>query len=319
MTSIVTTELPADMTLEMPCNNMLRVDMRTASTSSLLGNGGKIHQTLFVDAVNFAAAGDGSLMKPFQTLQAAINYAVAQAWTAVQLLIAPATYAAAVAVPDGLAVVFQGWDNCQQAGQVVLGGDITVVGGVGSNGTVGFSNVVITAATISTVNPATQDMWVSLQNTFCSAQIIAFNLTIEAKQSTIGADATANGGCTMRWDGASWAYTLQTTPVFPPGTNHLFFDAGHDTYQRSLTVNGVAIGTTAFVPMAVPTLVGQNDRVAIQVDDPAVQDFICGIHGVGVAGTVTAWITNLSRVSTNFNEAISLLIHHEQMVAEPAP
>lgn len=322
MTTIVTSELPEQMTLEMPCNNLLRADFKTATTASLMGNGGKIYQTLFVDAVNFAASGaDGSLLKPFQTHQAAITYAVAQAWTAVQLLTAPATYAAAIAVPADLAVVIQGWDNCQQAGQVLLGGDITVVGGVGSNGVVGFSNVVITAATISTVDPLTQDLWVSLQNTFCSAQILGFNVITEAKQSTIGGDVTAGGGLTMRWDGASWAYTLQVAPTLTAAglLSHLYFDAGHDTYRANVAVN-TAIGTTAFVDVNItPWLSSVQDRVQLQMANPATMDLLIGVHGVTNPGIVKCWITNLSRVSGIFDEDCLFLIHHEQMVSEPAP
>lgn len=322
MTSILVSDLPVDMTLEMPCNNMLRTDFRTASAASLMGNGGKIWQTLFVDAVNFAASGaDGSLMKPFQTLQQAINYAVAQTWTAVELLIAPATYAAAVAVPADLVVVFQGWDNTQQGPQVILGGDISVVGGVGSNGVVGFSNVLITASQINSVDPLTQDIWISFQNTFCSAVLVGFNVITEAKQSTIGGDVHANGGLTMRWDGASWAYTLQVAPALTAAgaLNHLYFDAGHDTYRANVAVN-TAIGTTAFVDVNLtPWLSSVQDRVQLQMANPATMDLLIGVHGVTNPGIVKCWVTNLSRVSGIFDEDCLFLIHHEQMVSEPAP
>ena len=322
MTTVLLSDLPAGQTLDMPCNNLLTTRMQTATMASLMGNGGKIYQTLFVDAINFAAVdADGSLLKPFQTLQQAINYAVLQAWGSVELLIAPATYAAAVAVPDGLFVVFQGWDNCQQAGQVILGGDMTVVGGVGSTGVVGFSNVFITAATIATVDPLTQDLWVSLHNTFCSAQIIGFNVVTEAKQSTIGGDVSAGGGLTMRWDGASWAYTLQVAPALTAAglLNHLYFDAGHDTYRANVAVN-TAIGTTAFVDVNItPWLSSVQDRVQLQMANPATMDLLIGVHGVTNPGIVKCWITNLSRATGIFDEDCLFLIHHEQMVSEPAP
>jgi hypothetical protein len=114
---------------------------------------------------------------------------------------------------------------------------------------------------------------------------------------------------------------LQVAPtIAPPGFTRQFLDAGHDTYNRALTINGLAIGTTGFVTMAVSTgvFVRTEDQAQVKVLDPAIQDFICGVHGVG-PGSVTCWITNLSRVSTNFNEAIQLLIHHNDMIAEPAP
>lgn len=318
MSTVLLSDLPAGQTLDMPCNNLLTTRMQTASTASLLGNGGKIWQTLFVDAINFAASGaDGSLMKPFQTLQQAINYAVAQTWTAVELLIAPATYAAVVAVPADLVVVFQGWDNTQQGPQVILGGDISVVGGVGSNGVVAFSNVVITASQINTVDPFTQDLWVSFHNTFCSALIVGFNVVTEAKQSTIGANVTANGGLTMRWDGASWAYTLQAAPVLTAAgaLNHLYFDAGHDTYRANVSIN-VAVGATGFVDVAITPWLLNLDRAQVQIANPAIMDCLIGVHGV-TAGVVKVWLTNLSRVAGVFDEDCLFLIHHEQMVPEP--
>jgi len=321
MTTILITDLPVDMTLEMPVNNLLRADFKTADPSSLIGNGGKIFQTLFVDAVHWSATADGSIMKPFQTLQQAINYAVAQAWTAVELLIAPATYAAAVAVPADLIVVFQGWDDTQIGPGVILGGDITVVGGVGSSGYVGFANVLITAATISTVDPMTQDMFCAFRNTYNSASILGFNVILEYKQSTQGGDVLANGSCACRWDGPSWAYTLQVAPNFALAPTHAYFDAGHDTWRTNVDVAGpLAVGATAFTDVAFPpSWLQLFDRVQVQIANPMIVDCLIGVHGVKAAGVVTCWLTNLSRVAGVFSEDCVFLVHHDQMVGEPAP
>jgi hypothetical protein len=277
-----------------------------------------IAQTLVVDAVNFSATPTGTLGAPFQTCQAAINAAVALGWTFVQLLIAPATYADPILVPANFDIVFHGWDEF--AGPT-LGGDITLTGGIGSSNLTVFTNCVITAANIIAANPATQDIDVSLISTFNSAAVTGFNVFLRSRWSTQGGNVTANGGLFTSWDGFSWARTLQVAPVIaPPGFTRQFLDAGHDIYQRALTINGLAIGTTGFVTMAVSTgvFVRTEDQAQVKVLDPAIQDFICGVHGVG-PGSVTCWITNLSRVSTNFNEAIQLLIHHNDMIAEPAP
>jgi len=321
MTTILVSELPAQQTLEMPCNNLLSTTMRTVDPSTLLGNGGKIFQTLFVDAVNWSATADGSLAKPFQTLQQAIDYAVVQTWTAVELLIAPATYAAAVAVPADLVVVFQGWDDTQIGPAVTLGGDITVVGGVGSSGYVGFANVLITAATISTVDPMTQDMFCAFRNTFNSASILGFNLILEYKQSTQGGDVLANGGCACRWDGPSWAYTLQVAPSFAVAPTNSYFDAGHDTWRTNVDYAGpLGVGDTAFIDVAFPpSWLQLFDRVQVQIANPMIVDCLIGVHGVKAAGVVTCWLTNLSRVSGIFGEDCVFLVHHDQMVGEPAP
>lgn len=279
-----------------------------------------IAQTLVVDAVNFSAVGvaNGTLAAPFETIQEAIDAAVTRGMASVLLLIAPATYATPVAIPLSLTnVTFHGWDPTFPA---ILGGDITVTApSVGNAPAIYFTNCTITAAALQTA-AADQNIFFGFDHSYCSAVIAANDLVLEYQQSTQGGNVVANGSCSVRWDGPSWAYTLQAAPSFPLGTTNLFFDAGHDTYQRSLVKNGLAIGTTGFVTMAVnPLYVKQGDRVSIQVDDPAIQDFICGIHGVGVPGSITAWITNLSRVSTNFAESIRLLVHHDLMVVEPAP
>jgi hypothetical protein len=323
MTTVLVSDLPAEQTLEMPCNNLLTTRMRTADPSTLIGNGGKIWQTLFVDAMNWSATADGSLMKPFQTLQQAINYAVAQTWTAVELLIAPATYAATVAVPADLIVVFQGWDDTQIGPGTILGGDITVVGGVGSNGYIGFSNVLITAANIWTVDPLTQDMFVAFRNCYNSADVAGFNLTLEYKQSTQGGNVSPNGSCAFRWDGPSWAYTLQVAPDLATGraTTHSYFDAGHDTWRTNVDYAGpLAVGETAFVDVAFPpNWLQLFDRVQVQFANPMTVDCLIGVHGVKAAGVVTCWLTNISRVSGIFGEECLILVHHDQIVGEPAP
>ena len=276
-----------------------------------------IAQTLVVDAVNFSATPTGTLGAPYQTIQAAINQAVALGWTFVQLLIAPATYAGAVAIPLGLAVTFHGWDP---DAPTILSGNITITGSVGSAEDFYFTNCVITAATIAVANPAAQDLSLSFRNCFNSAAIAGFNVFLAYIESSQFGNVTGNNSTITSFDGYSWATTLQAAPtILPAGYSRAFLDAGHDTYQRSLTINGLAIGTTGFVTMAVPNYVRGGDTAQIQVVDPAIQDFKCGIHGVGVTGNVTAWITNLSRVSTNFNEAIKLTFHHEAMVPEPPP
>ena len=275
-----------------------------------------IAQTLVVDAVNFSATPDGTLAAPYQTPQQAITRAVALGWTFVQILLAPGTYAGAIAIPNGLAVTFHGWDADTPT---LLGGDITITGGVGSFDLVAFSNIQITAANIATAAP-NQDIGLQFHNCANAAIVAGFNVYIWLNESSQDGNVIAGGGTLISYDGFSWARTLQSNPVLPAGYTRQFLDAGHDVYARALAINGLAIGATGFVTMAVSTgaFVRTADQASVKVVDPAVQDFICGVHGVGV-GTVTCWITNLSRVSTNFNEAIELLIHHADMIPEPAP
>jgi hypothetical protein len=316
--SLLQSDLPVGQTLEMPCNNLLRTDFHTIAESSLAASD-SVSALYFVDHIRggFITDNDGSLSKPFADIPTAIAAAVTAGLVIVQLQLAAGTYSEAVAVPEGLSVSFCAWDFSDQ-NQVVLGGDITATAAVGQ-ANLAFFNVFVTAANITTAVPASQDMVCLFEGCFEAANISGRNLTLQFHQTTLAGAVSADGSCTIIWDGHSWSYWLQLATSLPPGAVFYFRDAGHDTYATSVTVNGVTVGSVAFVPVALPTLVGQGDRVDIQVTDPAVQDFICGIHGVGTAGTVTVWLRNLSRVSQNFNEACLFLIHHELMVAEPAP
>jgi hypothetical protein len=317
MTTILTSELPAGQALEMPCNNLLSTTFETAVMPS--GGGSGITGLLFVDGVLGTALGPGTPAAPFQTIQQAFTYATAHTYTNVQIMVAPGTYASTFAVPLHMNSVISGYNPSQGiAATAELSGEITVTGAAGNATAVSFVNCLVSAPTIQAAL-ATEDINLQFVNSFCSAAINTVNsLVLETVHSTLTGNVTATS-IGWRTDGASWASTLQANPTFSPDPNRTFIDDGHDTFSRALTATGLAIGATTFVAMSVPTLVDQDDRVAIQVVDPSIQDFICGIHGVGTSGTVTAWITNLSRVSTNFNESVLLLIHHGTMVAEPAP
>jgi hypothetical protein len=286
------------------------------------GGGGvkPVERVLFVDAVNFGAVPDGTLSAPFATIQAAINFAAGLLWDTVQLQLATAVYADPVNIPQVLTYTsLVSWDTSQNVGPV-LGGDITVTADPLLASVLSIIGCDVSAANIATANPATQDLTLLLSSTFQGAAVNANNVYIELFHSEHGGNISGTASVFTAWDGWSWARTLQANPVISPGYSRLFLDAGHDTYNRSLVVNGLAIGNTAFVTMAVSTgaFVRTEDQAQVKVVDPAIQDFICGVHGVG-PGSVTCWIRNLSRVSTNFNEAIQILIHHNNMVAEPAP
>jgi hypothetical protein len=285
------------------------------------GNGGKIYQTLFVDHDNAPLTGaDGSISKPFTTIPDAIAYAVAQPWLVVELLVAPANagYGDPVTIPNGLSVIVRGWDDTLTNPPLLLGDWVTSITQLTTT-ELAFINCDLGMTSIAVANPATQDLSVLFQNTRNSATISGKLVILQYRQSSQGGNISATDSASIRWDGPSWAYFLQLNPTLPLNTTHYFFDAGHDVYPQALTTTGLAIGATGFVTLGTPVCTGQRARVQVQVGDPSIQDFICGVHGVSNTGEVTVWITNISRVSTNFSETIHLLVHQEVMVAEPAP
>lgn len=280
-----------------------------------------VAQTLFVDAVNFSAAPTGALNAPFQTIQAAVNQAVANGWTQVEIFAAPATYADAIAIPLALEdVIISGWASPGTFLATILGGDITYTSLAAGWGNLHLRHVNVTAANITTANPAVEDLYVELDHCDCAAVVSAFNIDLALWHTNQTGNVTATGGLSVEFDGYSWARHVQATPVFTAGAlyNRNFFDAGHDTYQTALTSLGVpvfpAVGSTVFETFALP-LVTAQDHVSTIVTSPAAVDFIIGGHTC-TAGNATIWLTNLSRVGGNFADDIELLIHHSGMQQE---
>lgn len=273
-----------------------------------------VAQTLFVDAINFSATPTGTLQAPFQTIQQAVNQAVANGWTQVQIMAAPATYADPIAIPVALEmVVIQGWGPATFLLGTIIGGNITYTSLPAGWGNLVLRDLSITAASITVADPLTQDLYVSLENCESAAAVSAFNLDLALWDTNQTGNATAGGALSVEFDGYSWFRHTQSTPAFTGAGsyNRHFEDAGHDTNLVTATVNGVAIGATVFLDIAMP-LVLVNDHVSVTVIDPAARDFIVGGHCC-TAGQATIWLTNLSRASTNFADDVELLIHHNGM------
>lgn len=279
-----------------------------------------VAQTLFVDGVNFSASADGSFTRPFQTIQQAVNRASANGWADVCIIVAPATYADPVLIPLNVQnVSIEGWSEGLRP---IIGGDITVTSLPAGWSTLTLCNLLVLSASIATA-AANQDLAVTMRNVECAALLAAFNLDVVYQESRQNGNITVGGRTSTTFDGWSWAQFLNAAPTVTAATwDTLYRDAGHDVYQRALTINGVAIGAVGFVSLQISTgaWLLNKDHVSVKVMDPSIQDFICGVHGAGpVGGQVTFWLMNLSRVSTNFNEAIEVLVHHNDMVQEPTP
>ena len=311
MTSILTSQLPAGQTLDMPCNNLLTTTMQTATPGSL-GIGGSITRVLRVDGTLGTAGGDGSLGNPFATIPQAVASAVTRGWGNVQLFIAPGTYPASVVVPISLQLICSGYDS--------TGVDMPVLSGAFSfsgagAGTLGFTDCLVSAPTI---DAGVQDLFLIAWRSIISSAVTGANLTCEWHDSIQSGNVTAAAILTTLFDGPGWAKTLDVDPTFLAGTvyGRTFSDAGHDVVTANVTRNGLAIGSSDFVNVGLPNFVRADDRVQLQVDDPTVQDFRVELHGV-TANTAVVYLTNLSRVSTNFDEPCLFTVHHQLMFTEP--
>lgn len=311
MVQILVSDLPAGQTLEMPCNNLLTTTFQTATAASL-GVGGSITRVLRVDGTLGAASGDGSLGNPFATPQQAVTNAVTRGWNNVQLLIAPGTYATALVIPIALQVICSGYDQTG-VDMPVLSGAISFTGA--GEGTVGFTDVLVSAPTI---DAGAQDLFLIAWRSIITSDVTGANITCEWHDSVQSGNVTAAAVLTTFFDGPAWAKTIDVNPTFLAGTlfSRTFSDAGHDVVTANVLRAGLAIGASAFVDVPLPTFVRADDRVALQVEDPTVQDFRVELHGVSAA-TATVYLTNLSRVSTNFDEPCLFTVHHQLMFTEP--
>lgn len=316
MTSILTSELPAGQTLEMPCNNLLTTTMQTTTTAAIAPTA--VTGVLFVDRALGTATGNGSLGAPYQTIQQAVTAAVALLLVEVVIKAAPGVYDGVVVIPNTLSVSVVGWGPVEDTfglGNTQLTGDITLTGG----GRLQLAWLAAYMTTITTSAPLVDTLSVSMTQCDASPALVAGNVALSLNMTQHAGDVLGAITVSVETDDYSWRWIVSYGATYSPGYTRTFFGAGHGVFSTNLSLNGLAIGTTGFDTLAVGTHVRGGDRAAIQVVDPAVQDFICGIHGVGAGGAVTVWITNLSRVSTNFADAIVLTYHHQTMILEPGP
>jgi hypothetical protein len=278
-----------------------------------------VNEVLFVDSVNSpGATSDGTLAAPYATIQAAVNRAMVLALPRVQIQIAPGNYAGAIAIPEALTYcALVGWGPSDD-GLTTISGDITAVTSIGSSNRIALINLWMMGDNIA-ADLATHDLTLDLWNVVSVANITAFNTTIDFRDCNQSGDITCGGGFTTNWDGISWSWRVrQNFMITVAGVySREFYDTGANEYFYNLTINGLAIGATGFVDIAIPD-VRSGDYGVVQVRSPPEDDFITGFHS-STAGSMKFWITNLSRVSTNFGELCRVLIFHGGMAIQPPP
>ncbi len=277
-----------------------------------------VGMTLFVDGMNAAAGADGSFAKPFATIQEAVNAAVAATWTDLLIYVAPGNYPGAINIPDTLFTTsIIGWNVGIQPAtpRTLIWADITVNSQPFVIDSLIITDCQLLAGAIHT-GGANQGLHVELVRTQCAAPITADTLEVWQVESVQTGAVTGNLSLATRFDPFSWTSKVAfLVPYAPANYTRDFWGAGQNRFAHTLTVNGVAIGTTAFVNVAA-TDVRVGDWATLQVSNPAAVDFIAGFHS-SAAGQLTFWLTNLSRVSTNFAEACESLITHATMATQP--
>jgi hypothetical protein len=120
-------------------------------------------------------------------------------------------------------------------------------------------------------------------------------------------NVTYAGGISAQWDDASWTYAKVGGAVIAgaPVTN-FFVGIGPRRYVSAIVINGVAIGATSqgatVLAAAVAGMFGIVTPTGVVPADYAIQ------FKYTDAGNVYWTLTNISRVSTNFNEPVEFLL-----------
>jgi hypothetical protein len=308
--NVLAGRFPQDATLALYVNLGKSIAAIYAQVSpKLLGavpTGGKTTLAYFVDPLNAsatAAARTGTLGSPYISVSEALAAAVTAGLTKVQVIVS-GTDAVAIVVPATLT-------------------DVCIAGWTSMISITGFYDVVSGAITLSTPAGGTRLQFdrirVNSAITMTNGNPIIFTnskvfglLTGDAGAVTwidtqqIG-NVTYAGGISAQWDDASWTYAKVGGAVIAgaPVTN-FFVGIGPRRYVSAIVINGVAIGATSqgatVLAAAVAGMFGIVTPTGVVPADYAIQ------FKYTDAGNVYWTLTNISRVSTNFNEPVEFLL-----------
>lgn len=301
---------PVDATLALYVNLGKSIAAIYATVSpKLLGAGsttGKTTLTYFVDPLNAsatAAARNGTMGSPYISASEALAAAVTAALTKVQIIVS-GTDAVAIVVPATLT-------------------DVCITGWTSMIGNPGFYDAVSGAITLDTPAGGTRlqfdrirvDSAITMTNgnpvIFTNSKV--FGLvggdagTITFVDTQLIGNITYTGGVSIQWDDASWTYAKVGGSVITgvPVTNY-FIGIGPRRYVSAVVINGVAIGATMQGSTALADAVaGMHGHVTPTA--PVAADYAVSFKYTD-AGNVYWTLTNISRVSTNFNEPCEFLL-----------
>jgi hypothetical protein len=275
----------------------------------------EVTRVLFVDSGVGGVGATGALNQPYATITEAIADAVASLATSVVIKIAPGTYAEEIIIPPSslTAVSFDGWTSAGPAVEndslPVLSGGIVVQASPAppDSPTVLLSNLLFT----STISSASlTDLVVVLHNVRATGSIQGATLYLYSTVSDIAGIVGGSDDTFLFLDGYTWGRLVANATAVSNAAKE-FFDHGCDVCPASLSVTGLAIGASQEVSFPHP--VTRNDEYAIitKTNIPAVDYTLTFSHTETDA--VHAIITNLSRVSTNFDDTVATLVFHGTM------
>jgi hypothetical protein len=328
--SVLTSQLAAGQTLEMPCNNLLTTTFQTVDASTI-GGATAVTKVLFVDALIGAVTTTktGTIGAPFATVQQAVDWTVAHPALGGDpiVMIAPGTYVDPIAIPIACAgITLQGWSNGDAVNAPTdvpnLAGNVIITSGVGDPTPVHFANLFLGGTTIAASNTATLDLQIDFRNCFIAVTSIdGLNIDITLMQTDCAADivATGVGDVALTSDGYSWANLIRNDITITPSSySRRFSDTGADQLNATFSATGVAIGSAAACPVVYAGARVGDFAMATDTGLSPATDYFLTFHHCET-DLVVFMLSNVSRVSTNFAESGSVAIFHASMASPPVP
>lgn len=271
-----------------------------------------VHNILFVDAAASASGANGALNHPYTTIQAAVNAAAAIPMTEVCIKIAPGTYAETVLVPTATVsiIAFDGWTGVGPNGTTglpVLTGGMEIQPLTGTTPPeVFFSNLRMTG---TVQDSGSSDLSVHCNNVRATGSFVGGLVTLYLTNSDIGGLINARDDLFLELDGYSWG-RLKANGTSYAGATKQFYDSGCDIQAGQLGVEGLAIGASQAVSF--PHTGTVPEEFAIVTKSGTATDFQLVFSHTGT-DVVVCIITNLSRVSTDFDDLVQTQVFHRQM------
>jgi hypothetical protein len=274
---------------------------------------------LFVDAGASAGGANGQMAHAFQTIQAAVDQVITNAWNSAIIKIAPGTYAAGITVTTSASLttlVLDSWQagnpDATNADLPVISGNITVQPITGATSPDLYLANLNIISNIESSNLAVVDLQVHMQNCrFSPGTIDCLNLELYLIHTDFGGDAGGTNSFSLHTDGYSWAKIVSNGSALSPGYSRDFWDTGADVWDSNLNVTGLAIGASQAVTFPHPETRVNEYAMATKLT-PFATDFQLVFSHTGVADC-TFILTNLSRASTDFADDIRTVVFHCDM------
>jgi hypothetical protein len=308
---------------ELTSNNQGTLRMRLGPAVPS-GGIGAVHKVLFVDNTNAPATGrTGSILAPFATIQEAIAQTVTNVWDDAIVYVAPGTYPGAIVVPTVLGgLVIQGWGR--QFTTARTNTDLPDISGAVTQQGVGtylqFSDVTLTGTGISGTNPVTDPVAVVFNGCIVQSPIEGSTCNVYAQHSRFLGAMTAHtaSSLSITADGYTWSNIFTDAPTLSSNYGRNFLDTAMHVYTGGhLVANGLTIGLAADCYLNCPGVREGDSAICVLTAPDTASDFAV-TFAFCFPDVAHFTLENISRASTNFNEACNVHVFHEVAAARTA-